>query len=535
MEDEEIKKLSEIELQIQERLRIIEKLENDDDNKVSKESIQATIKDLHVERGRLIKIYKNNKKFIDELYLKYDLFINVLEIIAREENENYSKADKMNDIKNTAIANDYSEFEKKLLEVINDNIDDISKLKSELEKIDVNGDIRKIADIKKCYSEQLKKHKDNINERYSKEFIHKKATIPSLVTVLPKAVALAIKKVAVCIDERKEAKTNKEKFNKIGKIFASIGQLIATPIIYAGKFVIDHWYLLLLLLMMFPDLFPFLRGKNKDSGKNEKQEQHQEQEAYETESELVPSTATNPSQVENPVIENTPEKVSSSSTFGKPAIDYSKDPRFVAKPNPGLVNATEQTASLSDLVPQISESEQSVVNDISKGFIDNLERNYNFFIASRHPDVTVVHSAEEYVQKVLETNPYANIDVSNAAQFYNRYYSQIMNSQDATIIWPEVTNTDLGFHFFANETELANYLASGQESNLNDYYKEFITRGGNVDLFSKIGDIVNTSEFGETIRSLGISSSAAVVLFCLYEAGKLALVPSTGGATLALP
>ena len=339
MELDELEKLNELESKIKEKQELIAKILNPNDiDTKNKSMMKAITKEVHTERGRLLKIFKNNKSELDSLSDKYDMYINIYDILDREENNNYTKADKINDIKNAVMKSEYTPFEQSILEVINGNLDNLDAMKSKMDELDQNGGIKKLISIKESYREELKNHRENIDYRYSNEFIHKKATIPTIVTVLPKAVALAVKKVGVCINERKEAKTNKEKFNKLGKIFKAIGQVAATPVIYTGKFIIDHWYLLLLLLLSLPGLLPFLK-KGKEKAKDEDlTEQGQEQEVRVTERE--PKTVTAGDKVKEPSLEGVPQGVPSP----LPTMLPTKPVPVIPKPQPNITNSPIMTA-----------------------------------------------------------------------------------------------------------------------------------------------------------------------------------------------
>ena len=518
MENEELEKLSIIEDKVKEKLTLISKINNPDDlDKNNKNLMKAVTKETYAERGRLLKIIKNNKDFIDELYNKYDMYINVFDILDREENDNYTKTDKINDIKNSLYKEEYTPFEESIIKVIDANIDDLDKMKNELSKLDSNGGIKKLIDLKNTYSEELKNHRKVIDSRYKDEFIHKKATIPTIVTVLPKAVGLAIEKVKVCIKERKEAKTNKEKASKMKKVLAAIGLVAATPVIYTGKFVIDHWYLLLLLLLSLPGFFPFFRKGKDPKSKDDYTEQPQEQEVYETETAGQPVLAGD--EVKTPTGETLPAPEPKPIQQPKPAIDYAHDPRFNGQ------QAVQHAEAYSA-------EEKATVDEINNMFIDNLEQDYNYVIASRHPDQIVVHSAEDFVQAVKEINPMAPVTVENAEFFYQQQNSTPLRGIERPIIWPE---GDTSIHFFENEQALANYIAEGGNPELNMYYNQFIQNGGNMSLLGQIERLYERSDYAEFMNKIGMGGAGAVMLFCLYEAAQYTLAAPTGGLTLALP
>ena len=102
--------------------------------------------------------------------------------------------------------------------------------------------------IKQELEEALDKHKEQIDDRYQKEYNKQKKTFKAILTVLPKGVALAFKKVAATIEELKLAVTNKEKVFKAIETAKDTLKALGTPIDFTVRFAINHWYLLLLLL-----------------------------------------------------------------------------------------------------------------------------------------------------------------------------------------------------------------------------------------------------------------------------------------------
>ena len=97
---------------------------------------------------------------------------------------------------------------------------------------------------------EIDNHKEQLNDRYRDEFKKQKATVPAILTVLPKGVALQVQKVDTCIRELISAKTLKQKIAAGVNIAKSLGMVAATPIIFTAKFIARHWYLVLLLLSL---------------------------------------------------------------------------------------------------------------------------------------------------------------------------------------------------------------------------------------------------------------------------------------------
>ena len=116
---------------------------------------------------------------------------------------------------------------------------------------------------------EIDNHKEQLNDRYRDEFKKQKATVPAILTVLPKGVALQVQKVDTCIREMIAAKTLKQKIAAGVNIAKSLGMVAATPIIFTAKFIARHWYLIFLLLslLMAPN-FKLKDKKNDDDELN---------------------------------------------------------------------------------------------------------------------------------------------------------------------------------------------------------------------------------------------------------------------------
>ena len=648
MNNEELEKILDIKNQIEEKRKEIRKITNPEDfeklKKENKDALNIINKEVHVTRGRLLKIYKMNRGYIEDLYDKYDMYINIYNILNRVENDNYSRTDKINDLKNSMVKKEYTQFEESILQVIQSNLDDLDKMMKELNELDDNHGIRDLIELKETYNEELKRHRENIDSRYKNEFLRKKATIPTIFTVLPKAIGLACKKVANCIKERKEAKTNKAKFNKVMKTMGAIGQVVATPVIYAGKFVIDHWYLLLLLLLALPKFswWPFGKKKEKDKEKesDDGELQHQEQEAtvpeaekepvligekepegvplpvpeaqpkpaidyandprfqakpavqadpkpaidyasdprFQAQPEKVPEVEPKPAidyasdprfqaqpievpevqpkpaidYASDPRFQAQPEKVpevqpkpaidyASDPRFQaqpekapeaqpKPAIDYANDPRFQAQPEKAQQVATQEGAKMSA-------DEIEAVDEVTHSFVENLQENNNFVVGSAHPEITVVHSAEEYAE-FLRDSAYKDIPIEDAEEFYVRNVTSLRGI-DRTVIWPEVEaklpEEYIPVRYYENEQELANAIANGEDKELSYYFYQYAENQAKGNIFDRIANAYNNSGYPEYMEKIGIGGTGALVLFCLYEAAQYSLAIPTGGASLALP
>ena len=94
----------------------------------------------------------------------------------------------------------------------------------------------------------LKEQKKHLDNRYVNEFLKDKAVVGSMFTTLPKGVKISVERIKNSIEELKQAKTNKEKiFNVLG-LMRSITQTVLTPVVYGGKFLLRHWYAVLISL-----------------------------------------------------------------------------------------------------------------------------------------------------------------------------------------------------------------------------------------------------------------------------------------------
>lgn len=170
----------------------------------------------------------------------------------------------------------------------------ISKVKKLIKKINekenkTREDLEELKELNELLTEQLYKHKTMLNERYKKSFLEAHAKVPDIVTTLPYGIYLQVQKVNNAINELKNAKEEKAKSIATVNALKEVGLLVGTPIHFAGKFVIEHWYLLLLGLK-FPELKKFFKERQENRGK---EPELQEQEV--------------PESVSSPVVEMEPE------------------------------------------------------------------------------------------------------------------------------------------------------------------------------------------------------------------------------------
>lgn len=167
----------------------------------------------------------------------------------------------------------------------------ISKVKKLIKKINQKEnktieDEKYLKELNELLTEQLYKHKTMLNERYKKFFISEHARVSDLVTTLPYGIYLQVQKVNNAINEFKNAKEEKARSLATVNVLKEVGLLVGTPIHFAGKFVIEHWYLLLLGLKL-PELQKFYKERQENRAR---EPQGQEQEAYERVGEAVSQT-----------------------------------------------------------------------------------------------------------------------------------------------------------------------------------------------------------------------------------------------------
>ena len=484
---------------------------------------------------------------------------------------------------------------------------------------------------------EIDNHKEQLNDRYRDEFKKQKATVPAILTVLPKGVVLQVQKVDTCIRELISAKTLKQKIAAGVNIAKSLGMVAATPIIFTAKFIARHWYLVLLLLSLLkaPN---FKLNDKKDNDDDFDKEPGVERE-YDVDNAFDKQYGFDISLAGEPALElnlgaqrlqefaknnsstsqtvGTPEtdammeklkvdanqydlgaqqlqefvknNASTAQTVGTPETDammeklkvdanqydlgaqqlheFAKNnastgsvsaPSVETAKNVDLPRASNLAPSLETVkVPSIAELEKQRLGNgldfdptippevaqiidshseefkhIMFEFANGLEKNYNFFIGEWHKDVKVVHSAEEFTEAV-EDLVGAKLNFADAKRVYLSGVD--LPAAERSIIWPELEQEIDGIipvRYFETYGDLMNYVMSGEDKRLNEYYNEF------AENYGKDFDInINSSEtFVETIANfLGVSTGTAGTIFFLYELAQYALAIPTGGAALLLP
>ena len=121
---------------------------------------------------------------------------------------------------------------------------DLETFINHFQKVLEDEDIQRLFFLINILPDQLKEHRENLDSRFSKEFLEKKSRLTSIFTELPNAISLAIQKVNNSINELKESKTERRKLVQIKQVMTDVGKLIGTPVIFTGKYVMSNWYTL---------------------------------------------------------------------------------------------------------------------------------------------------------------------------------------------------------------------------------------------------------------------------------------------------
>ena len=185
-------------------------------------------------RGRIIRALVLNEDLIQEKYDKVKVLEEIQKMI-----ENKSPT-LLQDVRKVLL----EPQNKKYYEFFADSFQSETSFVEKYNTLCQRPEIQKIFFYHAAINEELKQQGKKLDERYSKEFLDKKAGLSSVDTTLPTAVGLSVQKLSNTIREAKEAKTNRRKVAKTLESVKEAGVVLATPVIYLGKFVINNWYAL---------------------------------------------------------------------------------------------------------------------------------------------------------------------------------------------------------------------------------------------------------------------------------------------------
>ena len=191
--------------------------------------------------------------------------------------------------------------------------------------------------------------------------------------MLPDSVAIAIQKINNSIIDLKESKTNRRKLHNIFNLAKDIGKLLATPVIFLGKFISSNWYTIYMLYSAYIQFHPpeqhteepeqkpstpTEENENQlaDPGKLEPQEAPQQQ--------ATPGGQTRPAQGPHPGNPSNQHIVDDpSSPIVKPGTDSPTPHQFEDRPNPANPAEAHIVDDPSTFVPRVRPTSPQTADD----------------------------------------------------------------------------------------------------------------------------------------------------------------------------
>ena len=399
----------------------------------------------------------------------------------------------------------------------------IRKIKDEIKKIknaeEANSsDLDYLEKLEIALDEQLEWHKNQLSNRYKKEFSQKPATVKAIITALPKGIGIQAKKVVNCINQLKEAKTNKERIFKIIELGKEIGVLALTPVTFTVRFIVKHWYLLLLLLLLLR-LPGFNFGKNPSEEHNPNL-QPEEEYAYE------PVTETGKEPVYEPGTETGKEPVY------KPGTEPSLNPG--QKPVPPVGVPDDQPEQNPGLNP-------------SPVFADGNAPQTDTGSVEVEPVVPAAPVVEPVETPILTTDQFyetitKTIEEQNPGTVVYRTYQEAVESQLSTpgltpseADWVVQNNPHIQWivgkgGVFETEEEMLRAYEQGQ-AGLDTSIEEYLS-ANDAQLQQMMSDPTFLSDPVGYLQGL---PPALLFLFITYEALQYGLAVPTGGLSLLAP
>ena len=184
-------------------------------------------------RGRLIKLLKKEQNNIKSAFGDIETIAQIGFELSKDE----SSLEKIKQLLE-------QEENKNLYLYFKDYLNDLESLINRYQTVIEDEDIQRLFFLANALPEQLKQHRENLDKRFSAEFLEKKSKLTSIFTELPNAIALSIKKLNNSINELKEAKTQRRKLSSIKQVMKDITKMIGTPILFTGKYIMSNWYTL---------------------------------------------------------------------------------------------------------------------------------------------------------------------------------------------------------------------------------------------------------------------------------------------------
>lgn len=505
---------------------------------------------------------KEEKRILEEFY--NDTTKEISKLDDKEKENETPPNDKLEELQRKLEKEKKQNNEKEMIHIRGQLIKELNY------RIKIEKDLEKKQELEDLKQKTLADHKELINKKYKDDYVKKKKTFAGIVTVLPKGIALAFKKVAATIEELKLARTTKEKTKGIEEALKDSLQLIGTPIDFSLRFAVNHWYLLLLLLsfkLPIIDKIPFsirLKNKNNNNFQNMetqaslasiletikeylKEKSLEAEHVIEATKEGIGSVFKNPSS--SPASNVSPEvwtpadqkkerlaiksieeatkqlkKVQGTpviTTTGMEAFESAVEAQETKELAAARKVLSETVADATQTM-EMTEEVTSTIKKVSDEFIQMLKDGHNFVIGEDIPDMKIVHSAEEFVNYIKEINSKAPVTLEGAADFYNDY-SRMTPLNIRNVIWPEV---DEELHYFSTKEELIQYILEGKSKDLTEYFESF----ENSDSMNKLFSDVNFHKLAEELaEKLGVSVTVAIGILCITYAGGKALEFSAVG------
>ena len=194
-------------------------------------------------RGRLIRTLKKKRKEIESEYESVRV-LDVIKTLLEQEPV------KMDDISQLLSEENNSKYQ----EALKDTMSNPDQFTKRFEQLYQEESVRKKRLYKEALRAELKEHRRQLDDRYSKEFLDKKATIFASIPMLPKAVSLAVQRWINAINELETAKTNRRKLAEMKEMLKATGKLVGTPVVFLGKFVASNWYSIYMLWKGIKDI-----------------------------------------------------------------------------------------------------------------------------------------------------------------------------------------------------------------------------------------------------------------------------------------
>ena len=380
----------------------------------------------------------------------------------------------------------------------------IRKIQAEIKKIKNSSNITEsdkesLKKLEELLENELDNHKRQLSTRYKYEFLDKKATVSAIFTVLPKGLGLQVKKINNCINELKQAKSNKERIFGVVDLAKSLGMLVATPIVFTAKFIVQHWYLLLLLLLLLPKMELSKFQKQKDNQK--------------TDPEPEPELVSEPEIESVPKIEPEAEPV----LVPNPEPAKSPEPRPTPKPIP-----VPQPDPVTPITPITSEDSNPIdvdegINDLT--VIDSTAKDEYFSLlrqalpAELSGSYTVFDTYQDAINYCVNEMGYSAAEAES-----------ILNGT-STIERPSIMwLVGKGGFFAESETEMLQNYTTEQLQQIVEENSEMVNK------------VVSMNEAGSSVADiLSSMGPGALALFVCYELLQYGLAIPTGGVSLLAP